>query len=97
MARMTAFEILRERCGLSAAEAAAFLGVSRDVVEAWSSGRMPVGHPVIIELRALYRKIVHTGRELGETLRIRLEQQTDRHVAIALADGDDEARAYGFP
>lgn len=93
----TPFDIMRERCGLSIAEAAEFLGVPRATVDAWSTGTLPMSHGVIVELRSLYRKIVHTGRDLGETLRIRLEQTPERRIEIVLARNDDDARACGFP
>ena len=47
-------------------------------------------------MRALYRRIVHSGRELGEALRIRLEAQHTRHVEIGRVD-DRQAVACGFP
>jgi hypothetical protein len=92
----TAFTILMGRCGLRRREAAEFLGVAPETIDAWAAGST-LTPSVVAELRALYRKIVHTGRELGEVLRIGLEQQSARHIAIGIVEDDGEARACGFP
>ena len=94
---MTVFAIMAERCGLSAAEAARLLGVPDATVQDWACGAAAPPLKAIVELRALYRRIVHSGRELGEVLRIRLEEQQRRHVEIGCADDDAAAIACGFP
>lgn len=93
----TAFAILLERCGLGRPEAAEFLDVAPDTIDGWAAGRSPLTLSAVVDLRALYRKIVHAGRELGEQLRIGLEQQPGRHVAIGIVEENREARACGFP
>lgn len=96
MGRATIFTVMAERCGLSHAEAARFLRVSEAVVGTWASGERAPDTGAISELRALYRRIVHAGRELGEALRIRLEAQHSRYVKIGRVD-DRQAVACGFP
>jgi len=54
---MTLYRLLRERCGLSLREAAAFHKVSINTVTAWSAGRRNPPPGVIIELKDLYKKI----------------------------------------
>jgi hypothetical protein len=93
----TTFAVMAERCGLSPAEAARFLHVSEAVVHRWACGEAAPDSAMISELRALYRRIVHAGRELGEALRIRLEAQHTRHVEIGRVGEDGEAAACGFP
>src|SRR5205809_321438 len=92
----TGFAILLERCGLGRGEAADFLLASPDDVDAWAAGAA-LAPSAVVALRGLYRTIVHAGRELGEALRISLEQQSGRHVAIGIAQNDGEARTHGFP
>src|SRR5262245_32681196 len=94
---MTAFSIMRERCGLSWAETAQFLNVPMQTVEEWASGRKATPKSVVIQLRALYRHVVHSGRELGERFRIELEQQAKRHVVIGIVGDDIAAQEHGFP
>ena len=96
MGKATIFTVMAERCGLSHAQAARFLHVAETVVETWARGEDAPDTAAISELRALYRRIVHSGRELGETLRIRLEAQHSRHVQIGRVD-DRQALACGFP
>lgn len=93
----TPFAVMAERCGLSQAAAARFLHVSEAVAERWACGEASPDSAMISELRALYRRIVHAGRELGEALRIRLEAQHARHVEIGRVDDDGQAAACGFP
>ena len=97
MGKETTFAVMAERCGLSRAESGRFLHVSAAVVESWASGQAAPNAAVISELRALYRRIVHAGRELGEALRIRLEAQHARHVEIGRVDDAGQAAACGFP
>jgi len=96
MGQATIFTVMAERCGLTQAEAARFLHVAEAVAEDWACGERAPDAAAISELRALYRRIVHAGRELGEALRIRLEAQHTRHVAIGRVD-DRQALACGFP
>ncbi len=97
MGNRAVFTVMAERCGLSDAEAARFLRVSDAVVRQWASGERAPDVSAIRELRALYRRIVHAGRELGEVLRIRLEERHARHVQIGRVDDDLQALACGFP
>jgi hypothetical protein len=96
MGKATIFTVMAERCGLSHAQAARFLHVTETVVQTWAAGDAAPNTAAISELRALYRRIVHSGRELGEALRIRLEAQHTRHVQIGRVD-DRQALACGFP
>ena len=50
---ITAYDLLRRRCGLSHQEAAAFHGVRPDTVASWCAGRNKANAGVIRELRAL--------------------------------------------
>jgi hypothetical protein len=97
MGKATIFTVMAERCGLAPAEAARFLHVSEAETEQWASGERAPDTAAISELRALYRRIVHAGRELGEALRIRLEAQHTRHVEIGRVDDDRQAVTCGFP
>jgi hypothetical protein len=97
MGKATTFAVMAERCGLAHAEAARFLHVSETVVEQWARGEGTPDRAAISEMRALYRRIVHAGRELGEALRIRLETQHTRHVEIGRVDDDRQATVCGFP
>jgi hypothetical protein len=97
MGKATIFTVMVERCGLAPAEAARFLHVSEAETEQWASGERAPDTAAISELRALYRRIVHAGRELGEALRIRLEAQHTRHVEIGRVDDDRQAVTCGFP
>jgi hypothetical protein len=97
MGKASIFTVMAERCGLSPAEAARFLHVSDAAAAKWACGEIAPDTAAISQLRALYRRIVHAGRELGEALRIQLEAQHTRHVEIGRVDDDRQALVCGFP
>lgn len=91
---MTAFSLLTQRCGLSLAEAADFLGVRLDTVKSWSAGRNPTPDGVIDELRELYEKIEIAARNL---LTIIEESGGGVKIELGYAADDKEARDLGWP
>lgn len=91
---MTAFFLLAQRCGLSLAEAADFLGVRLDTVKSWSAGRNPTPEGVIDELRALYAKIERAADNL---LAIIEDADDDEEIEIGYASDDKEANGLGWP
>lgn len=86
------YKLLRERCGLSLREAAAFHDVPIDTVTAWSSGRRRAPDGVIHELRELYDKIETAAYEAVEAI-----GDDTADVELGLASDDDEARSLGWP
>ena len=86
------YGLLRERCGLSIVEAAAFHHVSDDTVKAWSSGRRKAPDGVIQELRNLYDTI--------ETAAVNIARMIDDdtgEIELGLAADDHEAQSIGWP
>lgn len=98
----TPFDLLRQRCGLSQAEAAAVLDVRLDTVKSWCSGRNPANARVLAELRVLYRRIVQAGDQLG-ALRHQphwVEVGDDgviKEVTLGAVESTAAAKRLGFP
>jgi hypothetical protein len=94
----TLFALLIERCGLSHREAGELLDVRIDTVKSWSAGRnrAPVG--VIVQLRALYRRIESAAGEMAREIeRLSARHGAPEAVDIGLACDDAEAQSLGWP
>jgi transcriptional regulator with XRE-family HTH domain len=57
------YRIMRERCGLSVDEAAAYHGVSPCTVRSWTCGRRNPPQEVLADLSKLYIDIEYAARE----------------------------------
>jgi len=86
------YGLIRERCGLSIVEAAAFHKVPDDTVKAWSSGRRRAPAGVIEELRELYDLIDNAAHELEQ-----LVGDESGEIELGLASDDTEAQSIGWP
>ena len=91
---MTAYDLIRQRCGLSQKEAAAFHDARRDTVNSWCSGRRSAPPGAIAELRALYGAI---EKAAAETLTSILAAEGLDRVELGIASDDHEARSLGWP
>ncbi|GLR87755.1 hypothetical protein [Bradyrhizobium iriomotense] len=90
------YELLRQACGISQAEAADYVHETRlDTVKAWCSGRRPTPAWAINQLQSLSRRIRRSGEEYAAQLRNIL--QTSPSLTIGLPSDDADARAHGFP
>ena len=87
------YRLLRERCGLSLDEAAAFHDTRIDTVRSWSSGRRNAPPGAIDELRALYAKIERAASELVDIAK-KIEAEA---IEISLSSDDHEAQSLGWP
>lgn len=91
---MTPLKLMIDRCGLSQREAADFLGVRRDTVAAWCSGKYPPRGAVLEQLRELYRKI---ERAAGESAIMVNAAPAEAEIELGFAANDHEARTLGWP
>lgn len=96
------YGLLRERCGLSIAEASAFHGVPINTVTAWSAGRRTVPPGVIAELRDLYEHIDNAAENMadeidGLTEKASLAGAPIDEIEIGLSSDDHEAQSLGWP
>lgn len=76
------YALLRERCGLSIREAAAFHDVSENTVVSWSAGRRNPPESIAAELRALYRQI-ETAAVTGRMSRLPSDGPKDAARGLA--------------
>jgi hypothetical protein len=89
------YNLLREACGISQAEAAEFVhGTRLDSVKSWCSDRRTAPQGVINDLQKLAREIQNTGAGFAAFLKM-----TNRGnvYLIGLPTDEQDARAHGFP
>lgn len=88
------YNLLREACGLSQAEAAAFHETRLDSVKSWCSDRRTAPQGVINDLQKLARQIQASGIAFAELLKG--SSGGDVYV-IGLPSDEQDARVCGFP
>jgi hypothetical protein len=88
------YNLLREACGLSQAEAAAFHETRLDSVKSWCSDRRTAPQGVINDLQRLARQIHASGIAYAELLKS--SSGGDVYV-IGLPSDEQDARTCGFP
>ncbi len=89
------YNLLRESCGLSQAEAAEFIHEVRlDTVKSWSSDRRPAQQFAVNQLQSLLRTIRDAGEQFARDLKTRSQGNV---FIIGHAHDDDDARVCGFP
>jgi hypothetical protein len=89
------YNLLREACGISQAEAAEFVHETRlDSVKSWCSDRRTAPQGVINDLQKLAREIQNAGIEFATLLK--KISKGDVYV-IGLPSDEQDARACGFP
>lgn len=91
---MTAYDLLRRRCGLSQAEAAALHQVRLDTVKSWCGGRNRANDGVLAELRQLHDQI---ERVAAEALAVIAAAPEAEEIELGYATDDHEAQALGWP
>lgn len=89
------YDLLRDACGISQAEAAEHVHETRlDTVKTWSSNRRPAPSWAINQLQSLLRRIGRAGEDYAALVK----QTAEGNVfLIGLAHDDRDARACGFP
>ena len=91
----TVYNLLREACGVSQAEAAAFVHKTRlDSVKSWCSDRRTAPQGVINDLQKLAREIQNAGTDYAALLKT--TSKGDVYV-IGLPSDEQDARLCGFP
>jgi len=94
-AMTSVYNLLRESCGISQAEAADRVHETRlDTVKSWSSDRRPAPGWAINQLQSLSRRIRRAGEAYAELIK---NASKGNVFVIGLAYDDDDARACGFP
>ncbi len=89
------YNLLREACGISQAEAAEFVHETRlDSVKSWCSDRRAAPQGVINDLQKLAREIQNSG--VGYAALLKKISEGDVYV-IGLPSDERDARACGFP
>jgi hypothetical protein len=89
------YNLLREACGISQAEAAEFVHETRlDSVKSWCSDRRTAPQGVINDLQKLAREIQNAGIDYAALLK--KISKGDVYV-IGLPSDEQDARACGFP
>lgn len=89
------YNLLRESCGVSQAEAADFIHEVRlDTVKSWSSDRRPAPQFAVNQLQSLLRTIGDAGEEYAKDLKVRSQGNV---FVIGHAHDDRDARVCGFP
>lgn len=89
------YNLLREACGISQAEAAEFVHKTRlDSVKSWCSNRRTAPQGVINDLQKLAREIQNAGTDYATLLK--MTNKGDVYV-IGLPTDEQDARACGFP
>jgi hypothetical protein len=89
------YNLLREACGISQAEAAEFVhGTRLDSVKSWCSDRRTAPQGVINDLQKLAREIQNAGIDYAELLK--KTNKGDMYV-IGLSRDEQDARLCGFP
>lgn len=90
----SAYDLLRQRCGLSQQEAADLHKVRLDTIKSWCSDRRHAPGGVIDELRRLYEKI---NAEAVRLVAKASKTDPDLEIELGLAADDAEAQAIGWP
>lgn len=90
----SAYNLLRETCGISQAEAAEFHEARLDSVKSWSSDRRAAPAGVIRELRDLAKKINSAGLAYSAYLS---PEGVRQPIKIGVPHDDLDARHCGFP
>jgi len=90
----SAYDLLRQRCGLSQQEAADLHKVRLDTVKSWCSDRRHAPDGVIDELRGLYEKINADAVRMVEAIS---KTDPDLVIEVGLAADDAEAQSKGWP
>ncbi|MCK1354206.1 hypothetical protein IVB56_24890 [Bradyrhizobium sp. CW7] len=95
-AMTSVYNLLREACGISQAEAAEHVhGTRLDTVKSWSSDRRPAPGWAINHLQSLHRRIHAAGINYAEVIK---KQSTEGNTfVLRIATSDDDARWNGFP
>ena len=89
------YNLLRETCGISQAEAAEFVHEARlDSVKSWCSDRRPAPAGVIRELKELVRKINAAGAAYATYLK---SGDAKQPINIGIPHDELDARHCGFP
>jgi len=88
------YNVLRESCGLSQAEAADLHKARLDSVKSWCSDRRSAPQGVINDLQKLAREIYAAGITYADLLKRR--DKGDVYI-IGYSRDDKDARACGFP
>jgi hypothetical protein len=89
------YNLLRETCGISQAEAAEFVHQARlDSVKSWCSDRRPAPAGVVRELRELARKITAAGVAYATQLK---SLNTVQVINVGIPHDEFDARHCGFP
>ena len=88
------YNVLREACGLSQAEAAEFHDARVDSVKSWCSDRRNAPPGVIKDLQKLLREIHLAGVRYAELLKV---GNSGDVFIIGLSPDERDARAHGFP
>jgi hypothetical protein len=92
---ISVYNLLRETCGISQAEAAEFVHQARlDSVKSWCSDRRPAPAGVVRELRELARKITGAGVDYAAQLKSLNPVQV---INIGIPHDEFDARHCGFP
>ena len=94
-AMTSVYNLLRETCGISQAEAAEFVHEARlDSVKSWCSDRRPAPAGVVRELKELARKINVAGAAYATHLK---SLNTTQPINIGIPHDELDARHCGFP
>ncbi len=89
------YNLLREACGISQAEAAEFVhGTRIDSVKSWCSDRRTAPQGVINDLQKLARGIHKSGADYAAFLK---KTNSGNVYLIGLPEDERDARAHGFP
>jgi hypothetical protein len=88
------YNLLREACGISQAEAAEFHGTRLDSVKSWCSDRRTAPQGVINDLQKLARQIQNAGTNYAALLK--MTNKSDVYI-IGFSGDEQDARACGFP
>jgi hypothetical protein len=92
------YDLLRQRCGLSQADAADFHATRIDTIKSWCSDRRTAPAGVLDELRDLYADISEAGQELADVVKL-MPQRDANGIFFQVGTPLDkkDAIACGFP
>jgi len=93
-AMTSVYNLLRETCGISQAEAVEFHQARLDTVKSWCSDRRPVPAGVIRELKELARDITSAGMAYAAHLK---SLNTVQVIDLGVPHDEFDARHCGFP
>jgi hypothetical protein len=93
---MSTYNLLRLRCGLSQAEAAALHRVRPDTVKSWCSGRNTASASVLLELQALHQKITDQAKLAARNI-ARNRPDLDNLETFYQITTQQQARSAGWP